>query len=483
MSNVRNPIDPFLLALVDDSKVQNIHTILKDPSFTEAIAKRLATNTGQSFLCVSKIKSVSQGLVVSDRTVSLYSSLGVALSSSKQPFIKTPENIRFRGGYTFVCSNDLLNTNVCVTDANFNILGPLGSYGLTYSSGQYSSATDATVSHGSVLGDRLYVCSETDHIVQVYNREDFSFLKTIGTGGISGADGLFLSNPVAVAVGTNPVRLYVLSSTGTPTGATGPGHLTVYKTSSNTFDSIPIFCGKNNGGGLCIQGEIKNPKDMCIVSGTTKDAKDDIFILNGVADEVGRFDSETYKLKDVYRMPLEYNGVSLGLKRIAVKDNILYITASSIGKVLAIDIHTKAFLGSFGLLRSETSGMGEDTLGFFNGLSGITLIQDKIVVSEALNNRIQVLTPDLFQKEFSVTFHPVNLPPDKKLIDITYSLSGDLDADIVIVDPENDQEYDIRTAISLGMTNFSVRMKISPFMFSKSKRKYDIFPIYILLEA
>lgn len=480
-----NPIDPFLLALIQNPAVQRIQPMLKDMDFLDEVIKRLAVNTGQSFIRIHQVLSKSAGLALNDRNISLTNDWGVKVDGLKQSFIATPTNIKARGEYLCIANNTLLTSSAYITDTNFNLLGPLGSHSLTpmLSSGQYQSISDITVSYGNVLGERFYIASPNDNCIQAYDRTTFSFVKTIGPDLLTISAGA-LSSPVSIGIGVNSPKLYVLNSTGIPGGATGAGYLSVYKGVLNTFDSIPLFCGKNGGTGLCVQGEVKNPKDLFVLSGNGKDGKDELFILNGVADEIGKFDSDTYALKEVYRMPNELAGISLGLKRITVVNGVLYVTAESIGKVIAIDIKTKAYLGSFGELRSESVGESKGTLGYFNGLSGITSVGDKLLVTETLNNRVQSFsTSILADNDFQVTFQAYQLPINKRLVDITYSLSGDLEPDICLVDPSSGQEYEIKTALAIGLTHFCIRLKIKSEAFSNFKRSYELYPVYILLET
>lgn len=478
----RHPLDPLILAILSDPNVQRLHSTLREPSLLDTIALRLAANTGQSFYKIYEIEGqgISEGLTLKDRRVLLSESWGVKLSKTQNSFIASPSNIRFKGDSYLLVNNDPLSPTIpCqVLDKNLKLKGPVGARGLSLATGDYQDPVDFTADLSSNL---YYITSKSDNIVQVYKTSDTSYVRTLGTIGLSGADANLLSAPVCTAIGNNPQRVYVLNNTGSPTGSNGEGFLATYSL-QGVFQNINLFCGKNGGTGRLIQGEIKNPRDMVIAPALDDSKIEDIYILNGF-DEIGRFRADTLELKDIYTIPTITAGQNLGLARIAVSNGILYVTSTNTGEVYAIDTKTKALVGKFGILRSEAVGLSDDTLGYFNGLSGICVQDGRVIVTESLNNRVQSFGVSLLANPyFSITFLPTRLPMGKTLVSVTYPLTGNVKPDIVLVDPTTREEFEVSTIQSLGLDNFSLRIKISPHEFSRTRTHMDIYPVYVLME-
>jgi hypothetical protein len=444
-------------------------------------------NTGQRYLKIVDIANggLSPGIYNTDSTIRLKDDWGVKLLSGTHSFVDLPANVRVYGNKVLLCNGgDETSPVLCsVLDTNLNYEKPVGKKGTDLTVGEYRTATDF-MWDGEF--DKYYIAASDDNIVHVYSENTQEYMYSLGdtspppgNAGASGTAGTMtsqLTNPVAVGRGI--ARVYVLCNKGTPVGATGTGFVAQYTTDGN-FIGIPLFHGKNNGNGRISQGEIKDPKDMYV---TNSGGRDLIYILNGTG-EIGVFEGDTMDLKEVYNIPSNYPNSNLGLTRITVDANYLYITAANVGQVIAIDLKTKELVGSFGTLRSETEADAKHTLGYFNGLGGVAVLEDRLIVTESLNDRVHTFGLDfLTNPQFTVTFHPVRLSVGSTLVDITYSLTGDALADIVLVDLGNNQEYDIKTAIARHLDYFAVRLKLDPTQFSRKKDTFEIYPIYILME-
>lgn len=473
MLAVNNAITGLIMSLVQNPKVQQILPTFRNDELIDSIYQHLVNITGQAYIKVIDIKDKSAGLVVEDRKIKLSQDWGVKLANTTHSsYIDIPASVRFISDTVMVANNNPMGAAlVSIFDKNLNYVGPVGLRGLTYTAGQLTIASDCTY---DASNGRYYIVSTPDNIVQVYNKATMSYAYSLGDGTL-GANSTSMSAPVAVSVGVNGI--YVLCQAGTPTGSTGLGYLATY-TSAGVFKSIPLYKGKNGGTGRCIQGEISSPKDMVVV---TTGGRDFVYILNST-DEIGVFSADDWKMVDVINIPSNLSNASLGLSRMSIKDNTVYVTCANTGQVVAIDLKTKQLSGVFGTLRSEATADNDGTLGYFNGLCGIAALDDKLIVAESLNNRIQVFGKALLtESSFSITFEPVNIRA-KKLIDIAPSLAGDAASDIVLVDPSDNTEYDIKTAIARNLDFFSVKMKIQPSMFSRKKQSFAIYPVYVLVE-
>jgi hypothetical protein len=473
----------YLIALINNPKVAKIYPNLMEDQFVSNLTRYILANTGQLYFPVVDIESVSAGLSIEDNNVVLSHRWGVQLSAtSHASLIDTPVNIRSVLDKILITNGGALASTVAcgVYDQNLNFLAPVGKKGTVLTSGEYSVASDFTLNDAEGF---YYIAASVDHIVHYYKTTDLSFVGSLGNG-TPGADGTEITNPSALGIGENFV--YVLCSAGTPAGSSGPGFIARYNL-ANTFVDIPLYHGKNGGTGLVVQGEITAPKDMVI---RPSGGRDYVYVLNG-SDEIGRFvtdsPSNDLVLDTVYNIPTDVLGTNLGLTKIDVDSEFLYVTAQNLGEVIKIRLDDKTLAGRFGMLRAETTAEADQTLGYFNGLSGIAVIGDTIHTTETLNNRVQTFgTSLLADGTFDIEFRAVRVPLERKLTDITYSRAGGLFANLKIVDkgsPNAGQEYDIDTAIKRDTRHFAAKLKIQPHVFSRAKSVYEIYPVYILSEG
>lgn len=438
------------------------------------IERQLGLSTSQSYQPIFEIEKVSDGLELNDQNVSLIDGWGVTLTNkSNSDIVEVPSNIRTIGGKFYIANNKVDGTLPCIeVDSNLNLLGGIGIRGDELDEGEYDDASDF-IYNG--LLKQYFIASKSDNIVHAYDGTTKEFIGSIGSGD-AGADGTDITSPVAVAIGT--AKIYVLCQGGTYAGATGVGFLATYK-HDRTFISIPLYPGKNNGIGKCFQGEILAPKDMVYVQ---KGGKDHLYILNST-DEIGLFDCTDFSLKEIINIPSSIKNGSLGLNRIAIDDNNIYVSSSTTGRVIAINLKDKSLVGTFGKLADESTTGSPDTLGYFNGLNGICVYNNKLYTAESVNNRIQTFGSGLFtQSRFEVLFKSVHLPANKKIVNITYSLFGEAVSDITILDLNNNKEYSITSAANRRPSLFKLKLFLEPYRFSQAKDSFVINPIYILLE-
>ncbi len=468
-----NNLNTMIMHLLSNNGTVKVNPILRETSLLEQIDLYLAAITDRSFFTLTSLLSVSDGIVVDDRKIKLKEDWGVKLTKSSNSFIDTPSNIRTIDGSQFFITNSTIPN--AVVDANLNLVGSVGNIVVSdpdLESGEYVVATDFTYSPKL---KKYFVVAGGSHIVHIYN-SDTSFLSSLGNGESGAADGQ-LNLPTSIAVGRD--KIFVLCSAGTPDGSSGIGFLATYK-HDLSFISNPLYCGLHGGTGRIFQGEILTPKDITIF---TEGGKDRLVVLNST-DEIGVFDTDTWELKDTINIPSNYTGgTSLGLSRISVSEGILYITASNVGQIIAIDMKTKKLIGSFGEIRSESFAGAPQTLGLFNGLTGIAVYGSKIQTTETLNNRIQSFGKNLIANPLLYAqTDAIKIPQDKNLVAICMDISNDLPDDLVIVNQVDMKEYDIRTAIAKKIKHFAIKIIFRPSIFSSIKKSFDIYPIYINVE-
>jgi hypothetical protein len=466
-----------------------VSSILRDPStlsnFPELseeiinkIERQISVRETNSFRTITEIASVSEGLRYDSDTISLSEDWGVKLTSKNHYYIDRPESIRFNANEILISNNPVNSTIGCaVTDVNLNLNKMIGVFSNTpnLSLGQYSQVSDFNC---SIRKNRYFIVSSNNNIVHTYNLKNGQYESSIGDGisGIPSTTDNHLSSPVSIDFGLS--KTYILCSSGIPSGATGHGYVAVFK-NDDTFDSIPIYCGKNGGQGHTYQGELVNPKYMFVEILGDQEL---LYVLNGF-DEVGVFDARVnYAHINTYTIPREITNQNLGLSKISKDNNNLYITAKNLGKIIAIDLKTKKLVGTFGILSDESGTDSPQSLGKFNGLSGITVVNQQVFVVETVNNRVQSFGKSLItNNKFFVLFESVNIPPNCRLKSLSYDLAGSPISQVKIV--VGTKEYDVSIAKEKRIQDFQVKIYIDPSEFSNIKTEYKIYPIYVLIEG
>lgn len=451
-----------------------------------AVMEEVNQDTSETYKPVIKVADKHSGLSISDGKVSLVESWGTKLSNKLHSFIDKPVNIVYKDGYFLIANgNDSEEsaTACAVFDEQLNFLGTVGKKGSVLNSGEYSVASDFNYSKAE---SEFCIACPQDNVVHFYHESTKQFKSKIGTG-VAGTSATTLTEPIAIKYGLS--RFYILCKSGVPSGATGPGYVSVYSRKTKSFLSIPIFNGKNGGSGKCFEGEISSPKDFFITSDGNTDT---IYILNGT-NEVGVFKVEapsdviTFKLEKVINIPPQITSTNLGLSHIFVHVNgnnkTIYLTASDSGQVIAIDYKTGNLIGSFGRLADESGKENDDTLGHFNGLKGISIVNNKIYSCESLNNRIQVFGTSLFTEQFHITFENITIAQNQQLKDISGSLLGTPLSSVKVIDFATKTEYDLRTAILNQFKNFHVKVLIEPYSFSRKTPTFVINPVFVILKS
>lgn len=475
-------LNQVIMSLLSDRKTVQNHSILKDTNILSDIELYLKSISDKSFLTISTIMECSDGLVKEQNKVSLKEDWGVMLTNKIHAnFVENPTNIRTNNdGSKFFLTNSSPSTSTvgnAVLDKNLNLIGLIGKKGTSYASGQYRVASDFSY---NMKWKKYYVASEIDHVVQIYN-EDGSYSSTIGTGATAGIALGELNSPVAVATGRT--SLYIANKTGTVAGASGEGFISAYNAADNSFIDNVLWPGLRGGSGKVFEGEILKPRDMVVMEGSY----DKLIILNDT-EEIGIFDSRTWALEDIINIPSQYQTGqtnALGLTKLCVKDQILYVTAQNVGQIIAIDLTTKKLLGNFGYVKSETTLDSPQTLGVYNGLSGVVVYNDRVITTETLNNRVQVIGKSLLTSSptFYAITETVKVPLDKSLVAVTMDITNDLPSGMKIIDQRDLKEYDLHTAINKDVTHFAVKLEISPSVFTSKKKQYEIYPIWVNVEV
>lgn len=478
----------FVLSVISSAEFLSAFPMITEDHIN-AIRNKITEDSDQKYYKHYSIDktSIPNGLSLINDELSLSNKWGTAATAKLHSFINKPKNIRYVPGLDkiYVTNGDTglpLSEGVipcCELDSNFNFKGYVGKVGTNLLLGQYNDAVDFVYSGTS---QKYYIASKNQNIVHMYDGVTKQFISSLGDG-TAGADGLKITKPVSIGFGLS--LTYILCQEGQPTGATDDKGFVVAYDKTNAVHSIPLFYGINNGTGQIFEGEISNPKDLKVKSGNSVDI---IYILNGT-NEIGVFDSSTIqtnqKLKflDIITIPSELGFKSLDLNRIEVDNDYLYAISDKLGKVIAIDLKTKNLVGTFGSLSDESSTLMDDTLGYFNGLSGICLINDKILVSEETNNRLQIFGKSIVkQNNFEIIYDPFSMPFQKELVDISYSFNSSPVEDVKIIDMSTGYEISVASAVLKKVSRFKVKLVINSKFFSRKNKSYKVEPIFILTE-
>lgn len=464
----------IILDILTNAQVRKVVSGISSTTI-ESIDTWLSNVKGQFYISSIDANVVSSGLKVSDRKVMLQNDWGVKLIGTQHPFLNKPTNIRYTNKrFCVTNTTEASSSGACtVLDENLNLMVNIGSKGTVFTSGEYSSAVDMTF---SATSNKYLVACPVDHIVQVYKSSGVfdSTLGTPDTAGVPTTGSILFNTPVAVGVGERGI--YVACAAGTVDTLPG-GYIGFMKPDLSEPQAV-LYPGKLGGTGKIFEGEVSGVKDMLVLSNPDK-----LVVLNG-SDEIGIFDVDTgFKLERVINIPSEIYNTALGLSRLTADSTTIYVSAAATGEVIAIDIKTGKLVGKFGELRNESTLNTDHTLGYFNGLSGITLFQDKVITTESINNRIQSFGAYLLKAPaFTIDFKPVVVSDSAQVKYITVPAGTVIPNDVRIIDTDLNQEYTVDTALARKVKRFFVRFYIKPSSFSLNKPAVDLFPVHILCE-
>ena len=434
----------------------------------QEIENVLTVSTSNNYTSVTQISSVSPGLTGGINQVYLNPDWGVRLNGFEHNYIDIPGALRSNGEKFFVTNTRNNGVIGCtVLDKYLNLEGIVGK------PADYGQASDFIYNNRT---QKYLIASKTQDSIKVYNSASKKLETTIG-GGILSSSNASLSAPVAIGLG---IRMYVVCQTGQCSGLSpapvDDGFLKVMSSDGVSGFEVPLYPGKNGGTGRCFEGEIVSPKDIFVKNENNRDI---LYILNGT-NEIGVFDTQDWSLIKVYTIPNNLTGTQ-NFNRITVDSKYLYVTSAS-GKVIMIDLVTRGLYGVYGEMKDESNSAEEMTLGYFNGLEGITVSGDTIYTSETVNNRIQSFGKSLVSSDtFSVTFETTPLY-GRRLKDIVPSIIGGQSFSSVKVISDR-VEYDLMTAVYRNLQQFQIRVYIKSSQFSKKNPIFTLFPIYLLTEG
>jgi hypothetical protein len=481
MNQQTTVISALIQDVINNPKVRSILPGIRTETL-DLVSKWLDNIKSDHYVSVPDLETSSTGLVMLDNTVSLVDDWGVKLTRQQHSFIDKPVRVRASQDRIYVTNQGADTTtsasSCTILDQNLNLVGTVGKKQTTpnLNLGEYSDAQDFFF-HAS--SKKYLITSSADNVIQVYN-ENGIYVQTLGDGlaGTPSLSALSFNKPVATVVGENGI--YVACYSGQ--GAVGAGNkgFVVKLRPDFSFDSILLYDKQNGGVGRIFEGEVSNIKDMqCLI------APERLVILNST-DEIGVFNLDgPIRLERVIQIPSDIYNNSLGLSKICVVNDILYVTCAGTGEVLALDFYTGALKGKFGQLRNEAVPSPEGTLGFFNGLSGICSYgTDKLLVTETLNDRLQVFGKSLIVSPiFYAEFNTINLPLNTELVDLVVTAGVKVPNRLSIIDASTGIEYSKQNAILRGIKSFRVRFYIEPYTFSQKTRQFVFSPVTALIRG
>jgi hypothetical protein len=478
-----NIYQQLIMSILTTPAIRKIVSTIISSETLDSIEKWLQSLRGRFYIPVFDIEqnSTSKGVVIKDREISLFSDWGVKLVGSTHPFINKPTNIRSVQDRLYISNSSdsaavpPIAAPASIVDSNMNFVISVGKIGTSLTTGQYTQSDDFLF---SPTHNKYFIASSVDNIIQIYDSKA-NYLGSLGTG-VAGIPALLspilLSAPIAVAVGER--GLYICCKDGKVTGSgTKKGYIVLLKPDL-TFDSIPLFAGKNGGSGSVFEYEVDSPKDMILSSSSDK-----LIVLNG-NDEIGIFNVATdYSLVKVLNIPSEIYSPNLGLSKITSNGDTIYITAATTGQIIALSMSSGKLIGILGKLKDETTHNSDQTLTTFNGISGICFNQDKLVTTEVINNRVQQFGASLVQTPyFLIDFSTVSLPASTELYDVVTGVGSDTKAIMKIIDRATQKEYSLQSALFRKVRTLSVRVYLDTDSFSSAKSSIVLSPVVLLCE-
>lgn len=422
----------LLVQLTNDSDVLRKNYILQDASYRADIQARIESLTPDVVLQQTYTDVISTlGLLEVDtrgrKLKFVPKGFATTLSAFREGMLAAPRHLFLRPTVTDDVyylladwSSMVAGNGAFMLNDKLEVIRRIPNYGTDMVGTQYSGASSAiTFTIGTV--EYVAIACALGHCVKIYlYNAPYTWLATIGTPTVSGADATHLDTPNALAIDTASGKLYISCPTGQPAGATADnGFIAVWNVSAPaapTFDSIPW---SYRGTGSLLDTQVFTPSSV-FYDGRL------LWVSNSQLNHVGGFSG--VGATPVCTRFIEYRGAGYQLQspqQIFVRTLLggyqrLYIANSAYGTIEEFDATTSEHLTTYGIRASEddlnslpqmsTSVYG--ALGSPVGVAASNVViddttTDVLVVTDNLNVRLHRFNLDAYTEDNFANFEPL----------------------------------------------------------------------------
>ena len=311
--------------------------------------------------------------------------VGTVVANRLDGLISRPWRIKKVDDEIWVVS---LYERVARFDLNFSFIGYFGEWG------DFDNSYPNRYRHPkgiAVTEDRVFLAFDSQHRVGCYNRETGEKIWLFGDGTAGEPEDGRLYNPYDVEVLPNG-NVLVACYYGQPEGAvSNEGFISEHNKENGSLVKVHFKYARD---GYPWNGDVCRPKTIRMVQ-RPEDSKWELWVAYYNKNLIALFeydetnDSFTYKIS--YSKTPGLNVGALYINDFVVDEEYkkIYLTVGGPNVVACLDVETHDLLGFIGHTRWEDYDNNPNTPGAFISPSGIEIINDKLLVADYTNDRIQ----------------------------------------------------------------------------------------------
>jgi hypothetical protein len=426
------------------------NTLMQDATFAQQVSERISSLTfDQNVKEGWEIESTSpDSLLYSDplnrRITFDPKGFSIALSRFREGVVETPGKIWGRTAPTddiyYILSDQ--DKGILMLGEQLEVIRLFPGFGPAVLANREYDEVSSAITFTVGVTEYLAVAMVGHHVIYLYNYTTGAWVSEIGTVDTPGTpDVNLLDSPVDLAFNPTTNELWVACESGMPPGATAAnGFLVSYDL---TAPAAPVLIGVSayyETDGSLLHREVNNPQGLYF--DTTLDA---LWVANAGPSEIGAIsDSDGNLVKFFESRTLNYSlsaPGSIRIRDLGAGTRWLYVANTNYGSIEVFDIQTQRHLYTFGFRSTEDTATSQtefvfgsigQATGVFPAVTTIDGVDTAtIVVSDALNGRVQRINEDAFK-----TTNYVNFAPRTFLVPlhvIGWAVTGDVPTDLCSV--------------------------------------------------
>jgi len=426
------------------------NTVFQDTTFATQVSERITSLTmDQNVKEDWRIES-NQGLLDADipnrRLAFDPKGFSIALSRFREGTVDEPGPIWRRpdpvtDDIYYLLSD--LNRGVLMLGQNLEVIRLFPGYGPDLAGNQEYEEVSSAIAFTIGAQEYVAIAMVGHHVISIYEYPTGTYVSTIGTIDTPGTPdgGNLLDSPVDLAFNSATNELWVACRAGQPVGATAPnGFLATYDLSipaAPAWLNIPSYYETD---GSLLHREVNQP------SGLLMDATlNAVWVSNGGSSEFGAIDNTNGVLVKFFEgRTLNYTlsgPGSLRIRDLGAGTRWVYVANTNYGTIEVFDIMSQKHLHTYGFRSTEDTAVSQTefifgSIGQATGVQPDTVTIDGvttevIVVSDALNGRVQRINEEAYDTDNYVNYEPRTFTVPLHLIG--WAISGDVPTDLCTV--------------------------------------------------
>jgi len=425
------------------------NTVFQDTTFATQVSERVTSLTQDQNVKENWRIESQTGLLDADapnrRLVFDPKGFSIALSRFREGTVDEPGKIWRRpdpvtDDIYYLLADEA--RGVLLLGQNLEVIRLFPGYGPDIAGQEYNEVS-SVIAFTIGLVEYVAIAMVGHHVVHIYEYATGTFVAAIGTVDTPGTPdgGNLLDSPVDLAVNEATNELWVACRAGQPIGATAPnGFLAVYDLTvpaAPAWASIPSYYETD---GSLLHREVNQPSGLLL--DPTLNA---VWVANGGSSEFGALSNTNGDLIKFFEgRTLNYTLSAPGalkIRDLGAGTRWVYVANTNYGTIEVFDVQSQKHLHTYGFRSAEDTTVSQTdfvfgSIGQATGVQPDTVTIDGvetevIVVSDALNGRVQRINEEAYDSDNFVVYTPRTFTVPLHIIG--WTVSGDVPTDLCTV--------------------------------------------------